>query len=55
MKNILMSTVNKAVNSLKEWTDPSFEGNPYDPQVAYAKPFSMKKLPLFRKKMMWRM
>lgn len=47
--------MNRAVISLKEWTDPAFEGNPYDPNAVYGKPSSIKKLFVFRRKMMWRM
>lgn len=54
MKHMVLSVLNKAVASLKEWTDPAFEGNPYDPRITYAKPVDFKKYFVSGKRMMWR-
>ncbi len=49
-----MSALNRAINGLKEWTDPAVEGSPYDPFITYAKYPSIKKHLSFRRKISWR-
>ena len=55
MKNALFHLLNKALNGLKDLTDPARQGNPYDLNVTYEIPSSKRKLPFLRKRMILRM
>jgi len=53
--NLFMNAINIALHSLRQWTDPAYEGSPFDPDVDYATPVSKIKPVFLRKKALIRM
>lgn len=53
--NLLMNAINTALHSLRQWTDPAYEGSPFDADVDYATPVSKIKPVFLRKKALIRM
>ena len=54
MKNVLSHLLTKALNGLKDLTDPARQGSPYDHVITYEMTSPKRRMPFFRKRMMLR-
>ncbi|MFA5136568.1 MAG: hypothetical protein WC489_04200 [Patescibacteria group bacterium] len=55
MKKTVSIALDRAVNSLKEWTDPAYESSPYEDDKPQNHVYSPKKYFYLQKKFLWRM
>lgn len=48
--NLLKSIMHMALDGLRQWSDPSYEGSPFDADVQYETPVSKQKSVFLRRK-----
>jgi len=52
--NLFLNAMQTLLHGLKEWTDPAYEGSPFDTGVSYSKSVRNEKPFLLRRKAMVR-